>query len=264
MSIIDTIVSALRSLTGGGTGKSTGASGSTGPESKGQVSTEYDPESESAAPDVSTEAAVKGSDAGADDPDNDGVAAGTDATASTGTLVDEEAGQEPAEAVGGAGGVDVDRTTDESDVGPDEEGTEGDDSDADGADSAEVAEAGERTGAADSDDAGTAADSDDTGTAADSDDTGTAADSDDTGTAADSDDTGTAADSDGADAATDGSTEPVETITGIGPAYGGRLAEYGIETVGELAAADAADVAEGIDVSESRASDWIERANDAS
>ena len=228
MSIIDTIVSALRSLTGGGTGKSTGASGSTGPESKGQVSTEYDPESESAAPDVSTEAAVKGSDAGADDPDNDGVAAGTDATASTGTLVDEEAGQEPAEAVGGAGGVDVDRTTDESDVGPDEEGTEGDDSDADGADSAEVAEAGERTGAADSDD------------------------------------TGTAADSDGADAATDGSTEPVETITGIGPAYGGRLAEYGIETVGELAAADAADVAEGIDVSESRASDWIERANDAS
>ena len=246
MSIIDTIVSALRSLTGGGTGKSTGASGSTGPESKGQVSTEYDPESESAAPDVSTEAAVKGSDAGADDPDNDGVAAGTDATASTGTLVDEEAGQEPAEAVGGAGGVDVDRTTDESDVGPDEEGTEGDDSDADGADSAEVAEAGERTGAADSDDAGTAADSDDTGTAADS------------------DDTGTAADSDGADAATDGSTEPVETITGIGPAYGGRLAEYGIETVGELAAADAADVAEGIDVSESRASAWIERANDAS
>lgn len=228
MSIIDTIVSALRSLTGGGTGKSTGASGSTGPESKGQVSTEYDPESESAAPDVSTEAAVKGSDAGADDPDNDGVAAGTDATASTGTLVDEEAGQEPAEAVGGAGGVDVDRTTDESDVGPDEEGTERDDSDADGADSAEVAEAGERTGAADSDD------------------------------------TGTAADSDGADAATDGSTEPVETITGIGPAYGGRLAEYGIETVGELAAADAADVAEGIDVSESRASDWIERANDAS
>ena len=219
MSIIDTIVSALRSLTGGGTGKSTGASGSTGPESKGQVSTEYDPESESAAPDVSTEAAVKGSDAGADDPDNDGVAAGTDATASTGTLVDEEAGQEPAEAVGGAGGVDVDRTTDESDVGPDEEGTERDDSDADGADSAEVAEAGERTGAADSD---------------------------------------------GADAATDGSTEPVETITGIGPAYGGRLAEYGIETVGELAAADAADVAEGIDVSESRASDWIERANDAS
>ena len=246
MSIIDTIVSALRSLTGGGTGKSTGASGSTGPESKGQVSTEYDPESESAAPDVSTEAAVKGSDAGADDPDNDGIAAGTDATASTGTLVDEEAGQEPAEAVGGAGGVDVDRTTDESDVGPDEEGTERDDSDADGADSAEVAEAGERTGAADSDDAGTAADSDDTGTAADS------------------DDTGTAADSDGADAATDGSTEPVETITGIGPAYGGRLAEYGIETVGELAAADAADVAEGIDVSESRASDWIERANDAS
>jgi predicted flap endonuclease-1-like 5' DNA nuclease len=147
MSIIDTIMSALRSLTGGGTGKSTGASGSTGPESKGQVSTEYDPTSESesasAAPDVSAEA---------------------------------------------------------------DEGTEVD------------------------------------------------------GT----DDTETAADSDSAGPVTDRSTEPVETITGIGPAYGGRLAECGIETVGELAAADAADVAEGIDVSESRVSDWVERANDAS
>jgi predicted flap endonuclease-1-like 5' DNA nuclease len=230
MSIIDTIVSALRSLTGGGTGKSTGASGSTGPESKGQVSTEYDPasESESAVPDVSTEAAVKGSDAGADDPNDGGVAAGTDATASTGTLVDQEAGHEPAEAVGGAGGVDVDRTTDESDVGLGEDGTEGDDSDAGGAESTAAAEAGEGTGVDGVDD------------------------------------TETAADSDSAGPVTDRSTEPVETITGIGPAYGGRLAEYGIGTVGELAAADAADVAEGIDVSESRVSDWVERANDAS
>jgi predicted flap endonuclease-1-like 5' DNA nuclease len=209
MSIIDTIVSALRSLTGGGTENSTGASESTGPEPRGQVSTEYDPDSEPATPDASTEAAVKGSDVDSEVTD-DGVAAGTDATASTGTLVDEEEGKEPAEAVGGAGGVDVDRTADESDIGADGEDTKSGEPDVDGADSVEAAE------------------------------------------------------TDDADAAADGSTEPVETVTGIGPAYGGRLAEYGIETVGELAAADAADVAEGIDVSESRVSDWVERANDAS
>jgi predicted flap endonuclease-1-like 5' DNA nuclease len=68
---------------------------------------------------------------------------------------------------------------------------------------------------------------------------------------------------DGADDA-GGSDEPTETITGIGPAYAERLESIGIETVGELAAADAAEVADGIDVSESRVGDWIERARDAS
>ena len=207
MSIIDTIMSALRSLTGGGTEKSTGTSESTGPEPKGQVSTEYDPDSEPATPDASTEAAIKGSDVDSEGTD-DGVAAGTDATASTGTLVDEEVGKEPAEAVAGAGGADADGATEGG------AGTDGEDAEpTDGTDDAET------TGTDEADDADTAA---------------------------------------------DGSTEPVETITGIGPAYGGRLAEYGIETVGELAAADPADVAEGIDVSESRVSDWVERANDAS
>jgi len=80
----------------------------------------------------------------------------------------------------------------------------------------------------------------------------------------DVDEAETEEDADDAEPATDGSTESVETITGIGPAYASRLEEFGIETVGELAAADAAEVAEGIDVSESRVSDWIERANDAS
>ncbi|MBB6646328.1 helix-hairpin-helix domain-containing protein [Halobellus ruber] len=188
MSIIDTIMSALRSLTGGGTDESTTTSGSTGSRSDGQVSVEHEPDSEPASPDASTEAAVKGGDADAGVAD-DAAAAGTDATASTGTLVDEDAGKEPAEA---------------------------------------VAEAGSGDGDADEGDA-----------------------------AAEGDD-GTEADDAGA------ATESVETITGIGPAYAGRLEGIGIETVGELAAADAAEVAEGIDVSETRVSDWIERANDAS
>ena len=210
MSIFDTIVSALRSLTGGGSTEE-----STGPQSEGTVSVEHDPDAEPteptepAEPDTSTEAAVKGGDADAETTEDGAVAAGTDATASTGTLVDEEAGKEPAEVVG----VDADRPSGKDGVGDDEEtGTDGGD-ESSGAD-----EASEEP---------------------------------------------TANDDDAAPAAA-ASTEPVETIKGIGPAYAGRLEEFGITTVGGLAAADAAEVADGIDVSESRVGDWVERANDAS
>ena len=58
------------------------------------------------------------------------------------------------------------------------------------------------------------------------------------------------------------SGEPVETITGIGPAYADRLDGAGIESVADLAAADAETVGEAIDVSPKRVADWIERAND--
>jgi predicted flap endonuclease-1-like 5' DNA nuclease len=71
----------------------------------------------------------------------------------------------------------------------------------------------------------------------------------------------TTADDTAADAAeprSDG--DPVDQIKGIGPAYGERLAEMGIETVDELAAADPVDVADGASVGEKRASRWIDRA----
>ena len=55
---------------------------------------------------------------------------------------------------------------------------------------------------------------------------------------------------------------PVEKITGIGPAYGDRLAAMGIETVDELADADPVAVAEETSVGEKRATTWIDRAND--
>lgn len=56
--------------------------------------------------------------------------------------------------------------------------------------------------------------------------------------------------------------DPVEELTGIGPAYGERLRGIGIETVADLAAADAADIAAETDIGEGRASTWIDRARD--
>lgn len=56
------------------------------------------------------------------------------------------------------------------------------------------------------------------------------------------------------------SSEPVETIRGIGPAYAERLAEAGIETVADLAGADAEAVAQETDIAQGRVEDWIEEA----
>jgi predicted flap endonuclease-1-like 5' DNA nuclease len=59
-----------------------------------------------------------------------------------------------------------------------------------------------------------------------------------------------------------GSPDDVTEIKGIGPAYADRLESVGIETIGELAVADAADIAAQTDLSESRVAGWIERANE--
>lgn len=59
-------------------------------------------------------------------------------------------------------------------------------------------------------------------------------------------------------------SEAVDVIKGIGPTYAGRLSDAGIETVEDLAAADAADVVERADVPESRLEEWIERAKSRS
>jgi predicted flap endonuclease-1-like 5' DNA nuclease len=52
----------------------------------------------------------------------------------------------------------------------------------------------------------------------------------------------------------------VTEVSGIGPAYAERLAAAGITSAGELAAADAARLAEQIDESETRVAGWIEAA----
>lgn len=72
------------------------------------------------------------------------------------------------------------------------------------------------------------------------------------------------ADADEASGATepDAAGEPVDSLGGIGPAYAERLGDAGIESVGDLATADAAAVAEGSDLSEGRVQGWIDLARE--
>jgi polyhydroxyalkanoate synthase len=53
--------------------------------------------------------------------------------------------------------------------------------------------------------------------------------------------------------------EDVEVVDGIGPTYAERLRDAGIETVADLADADAATVAEAAGVGEGRAREWLDR-----
>ena len=54
----------------------------------------------------------------------------------------------------------------------------------------------------------------------------------------------------------------VESVSGIGPAYANRLADAGIESVGDLAAADTDALAEETGISAKRIGRWIERAEE--
>ncbi|WP_248897387.1 helix-hairpin-helix domain-containing protein [Haloplanus halobius] len=56
--------------------------------------------------------------------------------------------------------------------------------------------------------------------------------------------------------------ESVDVIKGVGPAYARRLSEAGVDTVAELAAADAEELAADIDLSPKRVGRWIDRAKD--
>ncbi|WP_435069954.1 helix-hairpin-helix domain-containing protein [Haloplanus sp. C73] len=137
-----------------------------------------------------TEAVVKGTDEGSES----AGAAGTDATASTGSLVDSNPDGEAAEP---AEAVDTDETETELDT-------------------VEAESEGESTGEHEATD----------------------------------------------EAEPTPSDEPVDIIKGIGPAYADRLANAGVHSVSDLAAADAADLADAIDLSETRVGRWIDRANE--
>lgn len=62
-------------------------------------------------------------------------------------------------------------------------------------------------------------------------------------------------------AATVEGDQPVDTIKGIGPAYAERLADAGVETVGDLATADSEDVASETGIAPTRVQGWIDSAN---
>jgi len=57
-------------------------------------------------------------------------------------------------------------------------------------------------------------------------------------------------------------TLDLEAVDGIGPAYAERLRAVGVSDLDELAEAEAADLASDVDVSESRAADWVRQANE--
>jgi hypothetical protein len=64
----------------------------------------------------------------------------------------------------------------------------------------------------------------------------------------------------GDEAPEDGAETPVDTIKGIGSSYADRLADAGVETAGDLVAADLADLSASTDISEKRLGEWVERA----
>ena len=59
-----------------------------------------------------------------------------------------------------------------------------------------------------------------------------------------------------------GSDESPDVLNGIGPAYAERLADAGVDTVADLADADAAALADETGLGEGRIANWIEQAND--
>ena len=207
-------------------------------------------------PDASSEAAVKGTDTVEEgDAETrtaaDEEAAGTETAASADAdAAEEEGGEEPVSTDTDASGsteaiVDEGGATDESTVkaepseaaGPESEDVTTDVDDADTADAGDTAAEGETGGAASAaeeerEDAEAAEVEEET-----------------------EDETAETAGEEEA-----GEDVPVETIRGIGPAYAERLADMGIDSVADLAAADPAEVAEETAVSESRVTRWIDRA----
>lgn len=59
-----------------------------------------------------------------------------------------------------------------------------------------------------------------------------------------------------------GSDEPVDELNGVGPAYAQRLGDAGIESVGELADADAGELSEATEIAEGRIQGWIDQAGE--
>ena len=57
-------------------------------------------------------------------------------------------------------------------------------------------------------------------------------------------------------------TDDLTEINGIGPVYAQRLIDFGITSFAALAAADAAEAAEHLNLTTEQVQDWIEQATD--
>ncbi|MFB6171187.1 MAG: helix-hairpin-helix domain-containing protein [Haloarculaceae archaeon] len=227
MGLLDRIKSALGLST---TDESTADRGT-------DVAVEYEPDAES-------ESAVKGVDVEAS------AASEGDAAASTGSLTEEppeegvDAATEPAEAAGPQSQVEDPDAGAETEPGADEDET------------GSAADGDEEEGAAEDDESETAADTDESGVEGD-DDAEAVGDTDESETA---DETSADDDADADDDAAD--DRPVDSLTGIGSAYAERLADAGVETVGDLVEADPLTVAEESGISEKRIERWMETARE--
>ncbi|SFS00729.1 Helix-hairpin-helix domain-containing protein [Halomicrobium zhouii] len=95
--------------------------------------------------------------------------------------------------------------------------------------------------------------------ASDESDGDTSAESEDAGSTEDLDE-GSVEDDGTEAAAADVPDDPVTEISGIGPAYGQRLSDAGVETVADLAAADPDELESATDISAARIEGWIDAA----
>jgi predicted flap endonuclease-1-like 5' DNA nuclease len=206
------------------------------------VRVEHDPE-ESADVDATSEALVKGTDDSpehdeAGDPDelDEAVTAGTDAAASTDSLTEEppdpDAATEPAEPAEGTTVTDHAGTEREAAEPAEAAGPTPDEPDVDVEPEDAAPEPSTETGVAES------------------------------GSVAESEEVDETEETDGTDDGTDAGSEPVDSISGIGQAYGKRLSDAGVETVADLAGADSAELADASGISEKRITDWQEAADD--
>lgn len=186
------------------------------------VTVEHDPQNE---------AAVKGSDAGS---------AGSGGTG-TGAAGTEEAGEETGDFEFGEAETDADAGLESAEI--EEPGVDTDEGPGTAADEepapVEIEDAEAGSAAGDAADAGETAE--------------TGAEADETADAGSAD-----ADAEPADAG----GESVDTLSGIGPAYAERLGDAGVETVADLADADAAAVSEETDIAEGRVQGWIDQARE--
>jgi predicted flap endonuclease-1-like 5' DNA nuclease len=137
-----------------------------------------------------------------------------------------------------------------------------DDSSGDATDETPVEDAEEAVSDADEEAEGASAGTDDESSTGDTDETSTE-DADDAATedaGTDADDAATEDAGTDADDAAEVPDDPVTEISGIGPAYGQRLSDAGVETVADLAAADPDELGAATDISAARIEGWIDAA----